>query len=328
MVLSKQTIGLFVCISICTYKIINLLLEKENIKAIIKKVSIRILGIGIVGLLFLTYLILNNALKDFFDYAVFGVKTFSNKIEYINLIKSETNIIRFLSIFIPIFFIFCIINNILKKDKKLIIILFLSLSMFVVAFPISDNIHFLIGIIPAFIGIMYLINKILPKKEIKNKKILFFKFLFEYFSSVIVAFLALIEIYNFYKNYNSIEYYSKLNHFKNIPISKNYEENIIELEEYIQNSEKKVYILNFDSAIYMIPLDRYNKNYDMFLKGNLGKDGEQGQIKNILSEDALYMIVDDNSSRNWQNPEYVREYIKENLEKVDEKFNYYIYKNK
>ena len=92
-----------------------------------------------------------------------------------------------------------------------------------------------------------------------------------------------------------------------------------EIEEYIDLSEKKVYILDATAALYMIPIDRYNKNYDLFLIGNLGKDGEEGQIKNIKKDtEKVYLIMNDKNRRNWQNPERVRKYIIKNKQKIDE----------
>ena len=76
----------------------------------------------------------------------------------------------------------------------------------------------------------------------------------------------------------------------------------------------------------MIPLDKYNKNYDMFLKGNLGTKGEIGQIENLEKEENIVvLILNDNYSRNWQNPEKVRKYIINNWNKKGEigKFDIY-----
>ena len=67
----------------------------------------------------------------------------------------------------------------------------------------------------------------------------------------------------------------------------------------------------------MIPIGRYNKDYDMFLNGNLGQLGEKGQIEKIKNEDALYLITNNKVKRNWQNPEKVRQYIIDNLKIVD-----------
>ena len=63
----------------------------------------------------------------------------------------------------------------------------------------------------------------------------------------------------------------------------------------------------------MIPLDKYNKDYDMFLKGNLGGNGEDGIIDRINNEkNAIYLLK--KSGLNWQNPSKVRKYIIDNLE--------------
>ena len=68
----------------------------------------------------------------------------------------------------------------------------------------------------------------------------------------------------------------------------------------------------------MIPLDRYNKDFDMFLKGNLGSKGEQGQIDKIknMNVHAKILIKNENYARNWQNPNEVTNYIKNNLNKI------------
>ena len=76
----------------------------------------------------------------------------------------------------------------------------------------------------------------------------------------------------------------------------------------------------------MIPIDKYNKDYDMFLKGNLGAKGEEGQIDKLKNENkAFILILNDNYSRNWQNPEKVRKYIIDNWSKIDTVGNFDVY---
>ena len=77
----------------------------------------------------------------------------------------------------------------------------------------------------------------------------------------------------------------------------------------------------------MIPENKYNKNYDMFLKGNIGKDGEKGQIEIIKQrkENELYLIRKPNLKLNWQTPTEVIKYIRENLNKIGEISIYEIY---
>ena len=89
-----------------------------------------------------------------------------------------------------------------------------------------------------------------------------------------------------------------------------------------------MYILDAEAAIYMIPINKYNKDYDMFLKGNIGKDGEQGQIEKIKnkSENELLLIRKPNLRTNWQTPLNVINYVRENLEKKGEISIYEVYK--
>ena len=110
---------------------------------------------------------------------------------------------------------------------------------------------------------------------------------------------------------------SVLNHFSNIPISSTLQDRIIEVDEYIKDEERDVYILDSEAAVYMIPLDKYNKDFDMFLKGNLGSASEEGQIEKIKNmKNAVILIKNDKMALNWQTPTKVIEYVKTNLKKI------------
>ena len=64
-------------------------------------------------------------------------------------------------------------------------------------------------------------------------------------------------------------------------------------------------------------MDIYNKNFDMFLKGNIGKDGEEGLISNIEnSTNNIYLIKKEGATLNWQTPKSVIEYIRKNMKKL------------
>ena len=122
--------------------------------------------------------------------------------------------------------------------------------------------------------------------------------------------------------------YNEKSNYKFVYIPNSLYDSIDEIDEYIETSDKKVYILDATAVAYMIPINRYNKDYDMFCIGNLGSNGEDGQIEKIRSEDALYMIMSDDSNLNWQNPNKVRAYIKDNMELVEKVGVFDVYKNK
>ena len=141
---------------------------------------------------------------------------------------------------------------------------------------------------------------------------------------LIIAIYEGIILFNYLKTCNK---YNQLKHFKYIPASY---ESTKKIDDFILEENRKgknVYILDATAALYMIPIDKYNKNYDMFLKGNLGADGEEGQIENLKKENdnTVVLIMNNSYSRNWQTPEKVRKYIIDNWTKRGEieKFDIY-----
>ena len=86
--------------------------------------------------------------------------------------------------------------------------------------------------------------------------------------------------------------------------------------EYIRINDN-VKILDATASIYMIPIDRYNQNYDMLLKGNLGFNGEHNIIEEISnSKDTKNLILNDKYNKNWQTPLNIIDYVKENKTKI------------
>lgn len=327
---TKQSIGLLICFII----VINQLFfirNKSDIKKYLKIILFRIIGIIIPIMIFVIYLLYNRAFYDFLDYCVFGIKTFSNKISYKSLMQSQYLVIQILSTCVPITLIFSTIVNIimkcLKKENRIFFLLnAYSLPIFAIVYPISNNIHFLIGAIPTFILLIYFINLII-KKYIKLSG----KYLLEFIEIISLVWVILFTTYVEFKNSETLGILSKykgINHFKNISVSEELNDSIKEIDNYINSSDKKVYILDSSAAVYMVPIDKYNKNYDMFNKGNFGSGGEEAQIDKIKNEDAKYLILKDNYNRNWQTPEKVRAYIKENLEKTGDIELYDVYENK
>lgn len=135
-----------------------------------------------------------------------------------------------------------------------------------------------------------------------------------------------------YKNIKTyIEMYTNntinkdIEHYKYIEVQDYLRERIEQIGNYIKEKESQniqVYILDAEAAVYNIPQEKYTKDYDMFLKGNIGKDGVQGIIERIKEEtnckNTIYLIKKEEFGLNWQTPTKVLEYIKENLEKTGE----------
>lgn len=120
--------------------------------------------------------------------------------------------------------------------------------------------------------------------------------------------------------------FSNLKNFKYIPVSEELYEDILEVDEYISLQECEIYILDARAAMYMIALNRYNKDYDMFLNGNLGANSIE-RIKGELNskENVKLLIFTDLDNLNWQTPIELIEYVLDNYAKTGEVGRFSIY---
>lgn len=297
----------------------------------------RIVGILIPVIILFTYLIISGVIQDFINYAILGISTFSNKIEYVNLLQNDKIEIRILSLLMPLSILLMSLTIVVTKIKKIedekiqniLTLLIYCFSIIIVMYPISDEIHFLIGSLISIMGLIYIIS--VTMKIIYNKIHLLKKYKIITLIIWILTFAIIIlnTCNNLYK-YAKIEKNQEIAHFRNVEINTYVKDRIYKVDNYILEKEKegkKVYILDADAAIYMIPLDKYNKDYDMFLKGNIGKDGQEGQINRIQQrqESELYLIRKENFRTNWQTPLNVIKYVRENLNKIDELSIYDVY---
>ena len=326
---TKQSIGVTLAVIIVLYNLI-FIKNKEDIKQYIKNVLFRILGIIIPVFILLIYLLINGAFVDFMDYAVLGISTFTNKISYKTLFYQNISV-KILAGLMPISIIIMFVTLFVKdwidsKTKQQILtILIYSFSIILVMYPIADVMHFLMGSIIPIIGFIYiisLIGKVGYDKLQYNKKYKVYKILTLIIWIIIFAIILGTSLTNYYK-YITEEKCMKLEHFKYIPLNKDEENSINEIVEFIlekQNEGKNIYILDAVAALYKIPANTYTKDYDMFLIGNLGKDGQEGQIEKIKNsnENTIYLIRRNEENLNWQTPKQVYQYVKQNMNKIDE----------
>ena len=314
-ILLKQSTGII--ISVIT--VIYLLAEKRD-KQTLKAVTYRVCGVLIPCIILLIYLLATNSVSSFIDYCVLGIGTFKNSISYLKLLRGG-DLNAFLGMIAPVTLVILFVVNIVNiKQKKIksnasyLILFVYAVAEFTVLYPIADKVHFVIATFPSILITLYYICKKI--QEIKNIKVSIF---IEHFMNIItISFVGILIL----QAINDIYLYTQmdksvLNHFSNIPISSTLQDRIIEVDEYIKDEERDVYILDSEAAVYMIPLDKYNKDFDMFLKGNLGSASEEGQIEKIKNmENALILIKNDKMALNWQTPTKVIEYVKTNLKKI------------
>ena len=152
-----------------------------------------------------------------------------------------------------------------------------------------------------------------------------FKYAVKVFTKTVgvLSALALIcaSVFQMVSYFQSEERNTKYKHFNNIIIDNELDRQMTVIDDFIKQKAiegKTVYILDRGAAVYMIPLDRYNKNYDMFNIGNFGGKGNKGVIEDIKTkENAIFLISQDEYPVHWQCPTEITDYVKENYKKVD-----------
>ena len=98
---------------------------------------------------------------------------------------------------------------------------------------------------------------------------------------------------------------------------------------YIEEKKEQGYMVRVadDSAIaYKIPLDDYEKNWDMLLVGNVGTNTVEDLLKS--SEECVYLVNKNTENLGGQNHFEIIEFIKSNYVKVDEVMVFDVYKKR
>ena len=317
----KQSIGVLIAVASIIYNII-FLKGKKDIKIIGKNILFRIIGIALTILILLVlYLQYNtNSLYAFIDYCILGIKTFSNSVPYKDLLSDKSIFVKVTAILIPLTYIItCIIilYNLLKRKeyKKHFTLLIYGISTFAMIFPISNDSHFLIGSLISMILLSYLIYSMKKFIPVKFNKII--KFIIIFCCSFILLYTLVNTIKNYINETKKYEIRNDISHYKFIPINDLLYNVIKNMDTFILSCNKDVYILDSDAVVYMIPIDRYHKDYDMFNKGNFGLRGEEGKIEDLKNEkDIIVLIKKDDVKKNWQTPETVTDFVKNNFIKI------------
>lgn len=308
----KQTTGLFMILANILISIFDW--KSQNYK--LSKAIIRVSVSFIPTIFFILYLLVLNIMGDFLEYAVFGVKNFTHKISFVQFLS--TSIGHFC---VGIFFIFILLLAILKCifDKSKIEIVFTYLvvifSNLVVAYPLCDPSHFYIVFVIELPLLFFLFN-FKPSKRLKF--------------IIMIPLIMFFSVVGFNINNASLKesyIYSDLKHFEHIPISCGIERNIKGIENFIRDKEKQgkqVYIVDVIASTIMIPMDKYNKDFDMMLVGNIGLKTTDVLIDKLKS--SLVLITKNEEGLNMQDNYELIHYIKQNYKCEERVGNFEVYK--
>ena len=326
--LTKQTIGLLLIIVVIFEVFIYMKKTGFDLKItkFIKLIGVRIFGMMVPITMFLIYLGVNVAFNDFVNYAIKGVKEFSNSIPYYRLLNSTDYkiaiisrlfIIVYGSLFIT-FILECVKNKKMKDELMNIYILAIcSIPVIAIIYPISDDFHLIVASVFALIIIAYLFILVLKKIDGFIKIDMFYKKL------LLIGMLVVIVLISFKnliieRNINVKEnVLVPFKHYEGIYVPKYLSNRISDVTDKVRaysNSGRESIIIDAEASIYDIVLNRYKKNYDMLLIGNIGEHGVEKIINEIKdSHNVYYFVKNPQYALNWQLPEDIVDYIRNNL---------------
>lgn len=326
--LTKQTIGILLIFVMIFEVFIYMKKSGFDLKfnKFIKLIGVRILGMMVPIIIFLIYLGITGAFNDFINYAIKGVREFSNNVPYYRLFDSNDKVVSIISrlfiiVYIPLFITFileCVKNKKMKDELMNIYVLAIcSIPVIAIIYPISDDFHLIVASVFALIVVAYLLIFLLNaidkfvKIDAFYKKLLLIGLLF---IIILISFKnAIIE-----RNLNIKEnVLVPLKHYEGIYVPKYLSNRISDVTDKVRsysNSGRESIIIDAEAAIYDIVLNKYKKNYDMLLIGNIGERGVEKIINEIKdSHNVYYFVKNPQYALNWQLPEDIIDYIRNNL---------------
>ena len=326
--LTKQTIGALLIFVMIFEVFIYMKKSGFNLKfdKFIKLIGVRIFGMMVPIIIFLIYLGVTGAFNDFINYAIKGVREFSNSVPYYRLFDSNDIVVSIISrlfiiVYIPLFITFILesIKNKKLKDEliNIYVLAFCSIPVIAIIYPISDDFHLMVASVYVLIIIAYLFILVLKKIDgfikidIFYKKLLLIGILF---IIILISFKNLIIERNINVKENILVPFK---HYEGIYVPKYLSNRISDVTDKVRlysNSGRESIIIDAEAAIYDIVLNRYKKNYDMLLIGNIGEHGVEKIINEIKdSHNVYYFVKNSQYALNWQLPEDIVDYIRNNL---------------
>ena len=323
---TKQNIGMFYITGIIIYDVYKSIINKSA-KEYVLNMLIQLLTFGLVFGMTLIRMHMHGNLESFISYCVIGVKEFNRNIFTNNNFQS----IIFVNELLIHIGLAIIVNKVYLKDEEIqekSELLFIQgiMSLFI-QYPIFNRYHIILSNIIISIYWIYIVYELLKNNTKILKKTKFLKML-NIFVIITMISLSILNIFKYLSSIENTEYeiYYGVNF--------NYEtkQDIDLICDYISEQRdqgENVIILSKYAMLYMTPLKINNGKFDMSLIGNLGKEGEEGLIKDIERlQRATVLIVSDEYDIMYQESKRVREFIMDNFEYQGEIGKFMIYKNK
>lgn len=308
--LTKQNIGVFYLIGLILYTILN----KKELKNTIKIIGIT----GIFGILFVLILYFNNLLEGFISYAILGIKEFDKENKSVDLFMIFAIIVTTLN---GLLLISINSNDKFKKKeerKNINNIACFAYPLLGMTYPIFNISHIKFALSIQYVLLFYILYLLVKGSKIEKNKIKkYIIFILEIFIIVYYSISSITYTIKYFRKISNDEYKYNEPYYGTI-FNDETKEKIKDITEYMQSCDNEVVCISTDAGLYMIPLKQNNKEFDMLLLGNLGKDGENGVIEKIKGFKDKKIILMNKEKNSWQESDKIIEFVKNNFIKIGE----------
>ena len=319
-IITKQNIGIYYLLGNIIYLCISRNSSKAKIKKTLQYMSVILVG----GIVFITYLIWDNNLWNFFNYTFGGTLEFADE----NLIFDISGITFMVSVMI-----INIVTSVLFIKKKLVseakienikILFIFSTMLSILCYPIFNWTHIILGTYLIIVNIIYITYILLKDFKQGIQKIV------KIIDGIMIVAMVAFSGFNMYTwiymiTNDNYPYSWEDPFFGGMMGKEDFEENE-KMIQYIEKNEKNVIVLSNRAGLYMIPLKRNNGDFDLPFKGNLGIDGEEGLIEKVDNmEETQFLIYQNENEGIYQESEKVKEYVKNTKKYIGEIAGFEIY---
>lgn len=264
---------------------------------------------GLIGFLFpvlflIIYLMINNATYEFVDYCFFGLLDFNSK----NRALFPPFLVVWLILIIFLSFKFFLSRG---KDKEI----FFILAYQIIAYPIMDDRHLLLGLSA------YLFYILLHSQKVNVY--------FKYYLLISIAFFISYNCVS--KDWNFYHFYDINNSYLDGKASFREDDNeFYAISEYVDNHRSDYdYIFIFASDAYKIKMniDYPLSKFDMICNGNMGYNGAERYISEFVNicEDANCLFLLDSDEGLLQTSRVIYSYVEDNYQEIDKVYQWKVY---
>ena len=261
-------------------------------------------GVGVVGILFLIYLLATSSFMQFWDYCLFALFLPGGNGSLFTVDSVPALLITAAGLIVEV------ASWRKNKEASSLYHILLGAALLTIAIPLVDEMHIV------FSGMWFAVpaaGAVYDKAKDKlNSRIVYM---------LVATASAVILIFGF-TNLRGTQLSDKYREFKLIPVSAGITEGYGVLADHNKELEEQGYhvtVFLHEAAMLSVMNEEFNPPYDLFLKGNIGTvDAQYYWDAALEQENAVILTSDEYYVSGWQSPDGTLEYIKDHCEPVAE----------